>query len=54
MGTIHFSESSKGAAPSDNFGFKVSKIFYFSYKNAKIDEPMNSTDGSPKFVVCKI
>ena len=49
METIDFSESSKTATPSDNFGFKISEIYFFFIQNGKIDEPMNSTNGSPKF-----
>ena len=56
MGTISFSTSSKNAKPSDNFGFKNKNKMsetrnLFLYKKVKIDEPMNSNYGSPKFVV---
>ena len=53
-GTIHFSESSMRATPSDNFGSKISNTKHFFIEKAKIDEPMSSTNGSPKFVALKI
>ena len=53
MGTINFSESSKRAAPSDNFGFKISEAKLFLYRKVKIDEPMNSNYCSPKSAALK-
>ena len=54
MRTIHFFESSKRATPRDNFAFKILETKNISDKKIKIDEPMNSTNGSPKFVALKI